>query len=55
MRDLDAVRALASLMTWKTALIDVPFGGGKGGVTVGATKLTPLEKEEVIRRWTQEL
>ncbi len=43
--DIDEVRALASLMTWKTALIDVPFGGGKGGVTVDSTKLTPLEKE----------
>lgn len=53
--DIDEVRALASLMTWKTALIDVPFGGGKGGVTVDATKLNPLEKEEVIRRWTRTL
>jgi len=53
--DIDEVRALASLMTWKTALIDVPFGGGKGGVTVDATKLTPLEKEDVIRRWTRTL
>ena len=53
--DIDEVRALASLMTWKTALIDVPFGGGKGGVTVDSTKLTPLEKEEVIRRWTRTL
>ena len=53
--DIDEIRALASLMTWKTALIDVPFGGGKGGVTVDATKLTPLEKEEVIRRWTRTL
>jgi glutamate dehydrogenase (NAD(P)+) len=53
--DIDEVRALASLMTWKTALIDVPFGGGKGGVTVDATKLTSLEKEEVIRRWTRTL
>ncbi len=53
--DLDEVRALASLMTWKTALIDVPFGGAKGGVTVDASKLLPLEKEEVIRRWTRTL
>jgi glutamate dehydrogenase (NAD(P)+) len=42
-------------MTWKTALIDVPFGGAKGGVTVDASKLLPLEKEEVIRRWTRTL
>ena len=53
--DLDEVRALASLMTWKTALIDVPFGGGKGGVTVDPSKLTSLQKEEVIRRWTRTL
>jgi len=53
--DIDEVRALASLMTWKTALIDVPFGGGKGGVAVDSTKLTSLQKEEVIRRWTRTL
>ena len=53
--DLNEVRALASLMTWKTALIDVPFGGAKGGVAVDATKLTAIEKEEIIRRWTRSL
>lgn len=53
--DLDEVRALASLMTWKTALIDVPFGGAKGGVTVDARTLTDLEKEEIIRRWTRSI
>jgi glutamate dehydrogenase (NAD(P)+) len=53
--DLDEVRALASLMTWKTALIDVPFGGAKGGVAVDASKLNDIEKEEIIRRWTRSL
>jgi glutamate dehydrogenase (NAD(P)+) len=53
--DLDEVRALASLMTWKTALIDVPFGGAKGGVAVDASLLTSIEKEEIIRRWTRSL
>jgi len=53
--DLNEVRALASLMTWKTALIDVPFGGAKGGVAVDATKLSAIEKEEIIRRWTRSL
>ena len=53
--DLDEVRALASLMTWKTALIDVPFGGAKGGVAVDASLLTDIEKEEIIRRWTRSL
>ena len=53
--NLDEVRALASLMTWKTALIDVPFGGAKGGVTVDPVQLNDIEKEEIIRRWTRSL
>ena len=53
--DLDEVRALASLMTWKTALINVPFGGAKGGVAVDASKLNDIEKEEIIRRWTRQI
>jgi glutamate dehydrogenase (NAD(P)+) len=40
-------------MTWKTALIDVPFGGAKGGVAVDASTLNDLEREEIIRRWTR--
>lgn len=51
--DLDEVRALASLMTWKTALIDVPFGGAKGGVSVDPGDLSGREKEELMRRWTR--
>jgi len=53
--DLDEVRALASLMTWKTAIIDVPFGGAKGGITVDPTTLDEHEQEEVIRRWTRSM
>src|SRR5437764_4325008 len=43
--DLDEVRALASLMTWKTALMDVPFGGAKGGGGVGPAELSVHELE----------
>ncbi|HUY07794.1 MAG TPA: Glu/Leu/Phe/Val dehydrogenase [Acidimicrobiales bacterium] len=51
--NLDETRALASLMTWKTALVDVPFGGSKGGVAVDATSLSARRKEQIIRRWTR--
>ncbi|MFL6205976.1 MAG: Glu/Leu/Phe/Val family dehydrogenase [Acidimicrobiales bacterium] len=50
--DLNEVRALASLMTWKTALLDVPFGGAKGGVEIDPTSLSPTELQRLTRRFT---
>ena len=50
--DLDEVRALASLMTWKTALVGLPFGGAKGGVEVDPSKLSTDELNRLTRRYT---
>jgi glutamate dehydrogenase (NAD(P)+) len=47
--DIDEVRALASLMTWKTAVADVPFGGAKGGVNCPADQLERSEVQKVAR------
>lgn len=51
--DIDEVRALASLMTWKTAVIGVPFGGAKGGVQVDASTLSIHERERLTRAYTR--
>jgi glutamate dehydrogenase (NAD(P)+) len=53
--DLDEVRALAMWMTWKTAVVNIPFGGAKGGVQVDPKGLSHRELERVTRRLTWEL
>jgi glutamate dehydrogenase (NAD(P)+) len=52
---LDEVKALASWMTWKCACLDLPFGGGKGGVQVDPHKLSKMELERMTRRYTSEI
>ena len=53
--DHDEVLGLATIMTWKTALMDIPFGGAKGGITVDPKKLSKLELERLTRRFTQRI
>lgn len=50
--DMDEVGALASLMTWKTALVDIPFGGAKGGIQCNPSELTTSELNRLTRRYT---
>ena len=47
--DLDGVRALAAAMTWKTALVELPFGGAKGGIDLDPKELSPAERQRATR------
>ena len=53
--DLDEVKALASWMTWKSALCEIPFGGAKGGISFDPNTLEADELERVVRRFTHAL
>jgi glutamate dehydrogenase/leucine dehydrogenase len=52
---LDTVRALATWMTWKCAVADIPLGGGKGGVVVDPATLSVREKEQICRGWVDQM
>ncbi|MDO8531159.1 MAG: Glu/Leu/Phe/Val dehydrogenase dimerization domain-containing protein [Dehalococcoidia bacterium] len=53
--DLDEVRALAALMTWKTAVVGLPYGGSKGGVQCDPASLSQMELNKLTRRYTQSI
>ena len=53
--DLNEVRALAMWMTWKSALVNIPYGGAKGGVTCNPKQMSAPELERLTRRFTAEL
>ncbi len=53
--DLDEVRSLASLMTWKTAVVNLPYGGAKGGVAVDSRAISSREKERITRKFVDEI
>ncbi len=52
---IDTVRALATWMTWKCAVADIPLGGGKGGIIVDPSTLSTTEKEKLCRGWVDQM
>jgi glutamate dehydrogenase (NAD(P)+) len=52
---LDEVKALAAWMTWKTATVNIPYGGGKGGVICDPKRMSKSELERMTRRYTSEI
>ena len=53
--DMDEAQGLASLMTWKTAVMNLPFGGAKGGITVDPAALSTAELERLTRKFVQQI
>ncbi len=52
---IDTIRALAALMTWKTAVVDIPLGGSKGGIICDPHELSDREQEQLCRGWVRQI